>query len=312
MVATINRLAPYFGGREVPVRESRKLMTLPDVPELAVAETIPGGVGTLEEHRGGWFPSRRKTMSRLFDAYERSVRWAQHADRTHNDFLDSIILAGLETDGVDMAREDRKGIARDFIDRLQLRKLVQIGKEPLADIATESEQEAHRQLQYRVAATKNRVAHWLLDRLDHLVKAEAIGQIAFLSPEVCRFYFYTFGFKQGQPRLSRSWEDGTTRYTEYEIQRTMTHDVHYHELVNVTVDGLDARVRKPRRIKEFIRTAPSWLVPHLRIVHGKEVFRHTERRVIHTNTITKTETETVAHYDPAITLGRYVLAGWEP
>ena len=86
---------------------------------------------------------------------------------------------------------------------------------------------------------------------------------------------------------------------------------HLHELLGASSDALPAaHVRKPLAVEHLILQTPPRLVPYLRVVSGMQVREVIVEIDVRTDTRVE-ERETILYRpDPALVLGRYVLAGW--
>lgn len=103
----------------------------------------------------------------------------------------------------------------------------------------------------------------------------------------------------------------TTSPVEYRLA------YHEHHVMNVVEQPLDdSTVNIPEEYKPLIAAVPSWLRPHIAIIEGdlireriieKELTEETA--ALESTVVTRTHSPAIS-YDPAITFGDYVLAGW--
>ncbi len=153
-----------------------------------------------------------------------------------------------------------------------------------------------------------------LQGLDQLVSSQQVGVIDWLTGDVCRYHFVRAVIVQSTgPSVTTRSDNGHTlrETTKQTILETHRAALHTHELVNARKHRLPAlEVPKPRGVHELISTIPVWLQPYIRVVAGDQIRESVIERDLRTDTREQTTERVLFSRDPAVVLGRYVLAGW--
>ena len=162
--------------------------------------------------------------------------------------------------------------------------------------------------------------------MEQLVDKEVFGLIEWCDESVCKFHFFRrllihrFDGETTTVRTDRvwrtvdepGWEQATTTTTKKKKGRHIhEHIRHEQQLMEAAKRPLDAPdLVIPESVQEIVDAIPEWLTPFVRVAVGEcfreRIIRHTEK----TEKWSQVVERAVTYYDPAITIGEFVLAGW--
>lgn len=170
--------------------------------------------------------------------------------------------------------------------------------------------------------------------LDRLVAVDALGTIEWVSESLCKFNFLrdlvihepaADRIEEVREKVKLGDSDWlSTKANSFRVESVINRhrvELHEHELMNAVRESLDkATVVIPREIQPVLEAIPEWLKSMSEIVSGTCVrTRQAQiavkdeewqtREFIGSRIVTES-ISTDVYFDPAVTLGNYVLAGW--
>ena len=161
--------------------------------------------------------------------------------------------------------------------------------------------------------------------MEQLVDKEVFGLIEWHSDSVCKFHFFRrlliHQFDgQTTERTEELWDAiddwGGSRVTT--TTTTAKKGRHIHEQIRHEQQLMEAAKRPlaapdlviPEDVQEIVDAIPEWLAPFVRVAVGEcfreRIIRHTEKTEEWSQVIERA----VTYFDPAITIGEFVLTGW--
>jgi hypothetical protein len=168
--------------------------------------------------------------------------------------------------------------------------------------------------------------------LEQLVNKEVVGLIEWRSDSLCRFHFFrrlVTHVSDGQSVEEREadyWRqvDGRTVALREKSIHTTTKWREIHELIRHEQQLMKASKRPldspgvavPEEIRRVAASIPAWLSPFVRVAVGdcfrERIIRHAEKEKHWEDTKVNRRVfeRPVLYYDPAITIGEFVLLGW--
>ena len=201
-----------------------------------------------------------------------------------------------------------------------------------ADVLALPIPELHRRMYAALSGQLDAIIDVFFRGLHALASAQVLGRVTKLSGEACDFhYFHSIvrGQIAGTEQRSKEISSELLQLGLKTLQKTVrsTHTTHYltysfsHARYDVTLfhprtyRAPAPTVPKPREPGDLIKAAPSWLIPHLRVIEGDQVDALIVQKDLGKKsrqyTVNKRDTYiTEIHVDPCITLGPLVLAGW--
>lgn len=181
---------------------------------------------------------------------------------------------------------------------------------PTAELAIRTEPEVRAGLNEGLKRAGTALAQKLKMLFDSLVEQKHVGEIQWFSSTVARFSYAT---SQHSDALLRQYRERGFRITERE--RTHVHLLHIHDIVNARRLRLgDRSIAVPARVQPIIQAIPPWLANFAEIVAGDEISSEVHEVGRKKEIIRESEwagEEITYRRDPALTIGCYVLAGWE-
>lgn len=170
------------------------------------------------------------------------------------------------------------------------------------------------------------LVHFITSALDELVNEEQVGLFESFGKRVCRFHFYVNSFETEDTILGRKHTQEGRKHTEEwtrETTKTERRQRHQHDLVDADewMVGKD-KPPVPHRVEWLVDGIPELFKPFFRIVTGSQIFEHVIEEVQKTTTqnnetrtwvdpLPPTPPMSVWRWDPALTFGHYVVAGWD-
>ena len=193
-----------------------------------------------------------------------------------------------------------------------------------AELLLNSAATVQRELVQELRDRLNGLATDLFSTLDRLVNERAIGLIEWLGDSLCRFHFFRDVVIHDSQTIAseayaviRDSKSGRlmTQVSEVRNQsgsNTFRISRHEHELMNAVTETIDdSSLIIPETVQLVLDSIPDWLVPMSRIVSGDCVRERIIERDLRTEEWQSTDTEVVrVYFDPAVTIGDYVLVGW--
>lgn len=194
--------------------------------------------------------------------------------------------------------------------------------------------EVHRDLLHELETQLSQFVKDIFITLDRLVAEDALGTIEWIGDALCKFH-YLHDLIIHEPaadqietilatNLPGDSELRARRMNSFRIDSGINKfrvELHEHELMGAERSSVgSATVIIPREIQPVLDAIPGWLKPMSEIVTGTCVRKRQaqitvkdeewkKREFIGSHLVTETITTDV-FYDPAVTLGNYVLAGW--
>lgn len=170
--------------------------------------------------------------------------------------------------------------------------------------------------------------------LDRLVAVDALGTIEWVSESLCKFNFLrdlvihepaADRIEEVREKVKLGESDWlSTRANSFRVESGINKyrmELHEHELMNAVRESLDkVTVVIPREIQPVLDAIPEWLKSMSEIVSGMCVRTRQaqitvkdeewQRREFIGSHIVTESVSTDVYFDPAVTFGNYVLAGW--
>jgi hypothetical protein len=168
--------------------------------------------------------------------------------------------------------------------------------------------------------------------LEQLVDKEVVGLIQWHSDSVCKFHFFRrllvheFDGRTTKEQTATFWRsvDGREVERTEKTTATTTKGRHVHEHIRHEQQLMNAANRPlgssdlviPEDVQQILDVVPHWLSPFVGVAVGEcfreRIIRHTEKsEQWEDSQITKQVIERpVTYFDPAVTIGEFVLAGW--
>ncbi len=332
-VAPVNRLSARMGNRvlnfEVDQRPNIEIdadmqkMLVGLAPQLSPTKTIrvPGFFGSRTE-------TARMTKADFFAEFPKKFRELKSLYAAVSAWFPEIIRANIECRNVHGNPALNVTIAASLAERMPVR--VEPPMLSMAELAVKSESDILQAMNDYLRRGSMEVVTAFYAGLQALLDAQQIGQIQWVSPRVCKFYFYRnviededLGVRsKGGPTVTERRQGSQITQTvkqlkERSIRRTVKHALHYHELMECQrLPSSDSRIAMPARVRDMLSMAPKFLGQFAEVVIGDEIFRRIVERDVRSEKVTE-EFEDVKQFtyttrDPAIVVGPYVITGWEP
>ncbi|MDX1926256.1 MAG: hypothetical protein SFV81_07055 [Pirellulaceae bacterium] len=145
-----------------------------------------------------------------------------------------------------------------------------------------------------------------VQQLLDLVESFSIGIAQWYSGHTCCYRFFRRNVRTTSARDTRAIaaNRGTAQYVI---------EAHEHHLMDAyACHPLNAPIEIPSSVRQLVRHSPDWLKGHLRLAVGTLT-----QEVIHERVISETRWAVAdalprMHFDPALTIGSFVLTAWGP
>jgi hypothetical protein len=248
----------------------------------------------------------------LARAHAESIGTLARARQDANALLAALAGATIEVRGCDFieARSLREAKRRELLPAVPVLDFSPPRAIPLELLATGTPAAIQSSARQELGEVCSFLVGSLFGALDSLLLTARLGTIDWLAEDVCRYRFFrnVVVRERGPEKETR-----TATHVRREREVIDTHRVatHTHELINARSEPLPARhVRKPAHVEALIGKTPSWIAPFLRVASGDEVRELIVETDVRTDKQVEEQVEVIYRPDPALTLGRYVLAGW--
>ncbi len=259
------------------------------------------------------------TKDQIFAAYQCDLKLLQKYLGDFEQMIRSAIQCSI------MCSEGN-GLSYDKQWEMFQAQLPILGKDPLLKLSSDRAakpvttllQELKDEFERGVVRVVTRMAFWI----QMLVNNEFVGILKWNGPDVCNYHYFLH--EKDEKVVGR--EENTvherndsdvpgemmtvTKTTHTAVQQRELRERHTHHIVNAKRFELSKFAQQvPMRIAEFIKSVPSWLIPHLQIVTGEMTMEEVRRTKVGDKTVV-TETMSVWKHDPAVVFGRFALLGW--
>lgn len=189
-----------------------------------------------------------------------------------------------------------------------------------AEVAILPEKEQLEYLNKSIELNVGALVAFLSSSLDALVAGKQAGLIEWFSADVCRFHYFLEAHETKDTILDHRHTAFGGTHTETftrETTQTVMNERHQHDLVDAQVHAV-GKVYVPFRISTLTKSLPDMFRPYFSVVTGNQIFEHVVREIKQT-TSQAAESRTwhepppmsVWRLDPALTIGEYVVAGWD-
>lgn len=315
------RLEVALSGRTYPVSEAASTTRIPNPAQAEIfsrlwsrfalpdekPESLDGVVHVYDSDRqqlSGW----RSEMRRLLDALATASFELRATEGSAPTETERILAARKET-----ARE-KFAFPPSGLD-----------KTLSAELLLTPPSAVHGALVRELRTQLKQFADHVFATLDRLVDDKAVGLIEWLSDSLCRFHFFrdvvvhnseTSNLDEVRAVITDK-TSGRLMTQVSEIRNQAGTNVyrlarHEHDLMNAVRESIDeTTLIIPRAIEAVIAEIPDWLLDMSGIISGDCVRERIIERDLRTDAWESTEQEVVrVYFDPAVTVGDYVLIGW--
>ena len=319
---------------ETPTAHRGKKRDKPAVREKTVAEEIlvrVWGQLPLASKSVDEFETSEQIVRCFVESHQRLSEMAGEARR----LLETVCRVHVQcvrSDQFDSKRQEEAEEAkvRECMDVMM--PAVGLGPELDASTVVQKPAAAMQRLTMSLGRSACELVESFFSSLEQLVDKEVVGLIQWHSDSVCKFHFFRrllihqFDGQTTTERTESFWRTVDGRRVRRTEKTTTTatrgHDVHEHirheqQLMQAAKQPLgSSELVIPEDVQEIVDVVPEWLSPFVRVAVG-ECFR--ERIIRHTEKNEKWEDSRVSkqvferpvtYYDPAVTIGEFVLAGW--
>lgn len=156
--------------------------------------------------------------------------------------------------------------------------------------------------------------------MKRLVDTQRVGLVSWAGEDACCYHYFCQEHRETVLREQTETEDRPTspgfgeRRTvkKREVKKELYSTRHVHHLVDAKLHNLDEYTHPmPQRVHQFLDSVPPRVRHLFQIVDGQMTMEEVVARQVKETTEVETETIAVYRYDPAVTLGDYVLVGWD-
>jgi hypothetical protein len=210
--------------------------------------------------------------------------------------------------------------------------MVGLGAELDVSTVAQGPEAAFERLTKSLRRSTRELVESLFSALEHLVDKQVVGLIEWPTESLCKFHFFrrvlihVFEGQTAKEHVREYWRTvGGREMVRTETTRNTTtkgRDVHQlvryeQQLMKASPRRLDtAELVVPLEVQRVLAAIPGWLSPFVRVAVGEcfreRIIRHSEKteQWEDSETSQQVDERPASYYDPAVTIGEFVLVGW--